>query len=261
MVRRVFFSFHFQRDHWRVNQVRMSWVTQDREAAGYEDASDWEEIKRQSEEEVKAWIDDQLHGTSVTAVLIGNETAGREYVEYEIEESVRRGNGIVGIRVHRLKDKSGNDDFSGTNPLDNFAVESENGEMQLSDIFETYDWKSDNGRENFGQWVEEAKQNADDLSNKERRTVRKPAEEDEGVSLGEIIAGGVGIGLIIAGLNRGSQNDGQDDNETNSGPETSKHVQDHIGSNDLAEDVQDAVSSGGLDPGLPGDDSDDDGLL
>jgi len=43
MVRRVFFSFHYERDIWRANIVRNSWVTKpDREAAGFVDATVWE---------------------------------------------------------------------------------------------------------------------------------------------------------------------------------------------------------------------------
>jgi len=80
LVRQVFFSFHYGRDIWRVNQVRNSWVVKkDREAAGFVDAAEWEEVKREGEDAIKEWIDDQMHGTSVTAVLIGNETAGRDW--------------------------------------------------------------------------------------------------------------------------------------------------------------------------------------
>lgn len=39
MARRVFFSFHYDRDIVRVSQVRNSWVTRDREAAGFWDAA------------------------------------------------------------------------------------------------------------------------------------------------------------------------------------------------------------------------------
>ncbi|KKL85384.1 hypothetical protein LCGC14_1955320 [marine sediment metagenome] len=35
MVRRVFFSFHYEGDIWRSNVVRNSWVTKDRETAGF----------------------------------------------------------------------------------------------------------------------------------------------------------------------------------------------------------------------------------
>ena len=43
MARRVFFSFHYKNDVWRANQVRNSWVTQGKEAAGFIDS---EELKR-----------------------------------------------------------------------------------------------------------------------------------------------------------------------------------------------------------------------
>ncbi len=39
MARRVFFSFHYERDVWRAGQVRNSWVTKDREEAGFWDAA------------------------------------------------------------------------------------------------------------------------------------------------------------------------------------------------------------------------------
>ena len=47
MARRVFFSFHYERDIWRVNQVRHTWITKDSiEEAGYIDAADFEEVER-----------------------------------------------------------------------------------------------------------------------------------------------------------------------------------------------------------------------
>jgi MTH538 TIR-like domain (DUF1863) len=47
MARRVFFSFHYERDIWRASIVRNSWVTKpDRQAAGFFDASIWEEAKK-----------------------------------------------------------------------------------------------------------------------------------------------------------------------------------------------------------------------
>ncbi|WP_132282769.1 TIR domain-containing protein [Natranaerovirga hydrolytica] len=36
---------------------------------------------------MKEWIDEQLKGTFVTVILIGNETADRKYVQYEIKKS------------------------------------------------------------------------------------------------------------------------------------------------------------------------------
>jgi len=50
--------------------VRNSWVTKpDREAAGFIDAADFEEIKKQGDEAIKRWINSQLDGISVTVVI------------------------------------------------------------------------------------------------------------------------------------------------------------------------------------------------
>src|SRR4051794_3536060 len=117
MSRRVFFSFHFRRDVWRVNQVRHSWVTKDREAAGYIDAAAFEEVKKGGEAAIHRWIDNNLQGTSVTLVCIGAETAEREYVRYEIQQSLNRENGLLGVRIHNLKDVAGHTDMAGDNPF------------------------------------------------------------------------------------------------------------------------------------------------
>lgn len=45
MARRAFFSFHYKNDVWRANQVRNSWVTQGKEAAGFIDSAEFEKIK------------------------------------------------------------------------------------------------------------------------------------------------------------------------------------------------------------------------
>jgi hypothetical protein len=61
-------------------------------------------------------INDQLEGTNVTVVLIGAETANRNYVSYEIEQSIARGNGIIGIWVHEIKNQDGHTDLPGQIP-------------------------------------------------------------------------------------------------------------------------------------------------
>ena len=108
MARRVFFSFHYQKDIWRVNIVRNSGVVEGYAAAGFQDASLWEEAKRKGDATIKALINRGLEGTSVTCVLIGQETSQRDYVAYEIEKSIERGNGLLGIYIYNLKDKDGN---------------------------------------------------------------------------------------------------------------------------------------------------------
>lgn len=142
MARRVFFSFHYERDIWRANVVRNSWVTQDRIASGFFDASLWEEAKKKGDAAIKKMIDDALTNTSVTAVLIGAETANRAYVKYEIEKSVARGNGLLGVRIDQIADKNGKTDTAGPNPLPSG--------------YKLYRWFADKGYDNFGKWVEDA---------------------------------------------------------------------------------------------------------
>jgi hypothetical protein len=66
MARHVFFSFHYQRDIFRVNQIRNLPEIIDEAAAGFRDSSLWEEARRKSDDAVKSLIDKGLAGTSVT---------------------------------------------------------------------------------------------------------------------------------------------------------------------------------------------------
>lgn len=116
MARRVFFSFHYDRDLWRANVVRNSGAIECVSAAGFYDASLWEETKRKGDSEVKKLIDSGLASTTVTVVLIGAETASRRYVSYEVEQSVARGNGVLGVRINNIKDQNGRIDLPGTVP-------------------------------------------------------------------------------------------------------------------------------------------------
>jgi hypothetical protein len=160
MARKVFFSFHFERDVWRAGQVRNSWVTKDRESAGFWDSADWEEVKKKGNDAVEKWIDDQLKGTSVTVVLIGAETSNRPYVGYEIKQSHNRGNGLIGIYIHNMKDVNSKTDTKGMNPLSNWNVERNGKKVLLSDIYPTYDWVNDDGRNKMGDWIETAAKKA-----------------------------------------------------------------------------------------------------
>lgn len=129
------------------------------EFTGFVDSAEWEQIERKSEAAIKRWINNQLNGTSVTVVLIGSETYGRKWIDYEIEESGNRGNGLVGVYIHNIKNRHGYADSKGKNPLSKWHFES-TGE-QVTDVYNTYDWKYDDGYNNFGHWVEEAARIAD----------------------------------------------------------------------------------------------------
>ena len=160
MARRAFFSFHFERDSWRAGQVRNSWVTQDRESAGFWDAAAWEEVKKKTDAEIEEWIGRQLEGTSVTVVLIGAETSTRPYVGYEIRQSHNKGNGMLGIYIHTIKNVNFRTDAKGANPLSNWHIERDGRKVLLSEIYPTYDWVNDDGYHKMGDWIEAAARKA-----------------------------------------------------------------------------------------------------
>lgn len=192
LARRVFFSYHFDRDAWRANQVRHSWVpAPNREAAGFFDAADQEEVKRATDEAIKKWIRNQLNRTSVTAVLIGEETASREYVQYEIEQSFKRGNALLGIRIHNVKNRQGNTGSEGHNPLKDYVIKTDSGNERLSDVYPTYDWVQNDGKQNIGNWVEEAKEADEEIQDEWRDQL----ERKEGLSLLQAAAWGAAAGI------------------------------------------------------------------
>lgn len=157
MARKSFFSFHYANDVWRANIVRNSWVTKpDRETAGFIDASEFEEIKKKGDVEIKKWIDNQLSGTSVTVVLIGSETSNREYVFYELEKSYARGNGMLGIYIHNIKDQKGNTSTKGSNTFGEIGRDKDGIPMFFSIDYPIYDWVDDDGYNNLGSWIEKA---------------------------------------------------------------------------------------------------------
>jgi hypothetical protein len=158
MSRKVFYSFHFKRDVWRAAQVRNSDVIADDDEYGVIDAVEWEKIERGGDAAIKRWINDQLDHTSVTVVLIGAETAERDYVDYEIRQSWNRGNALLGVRIHGMKNQEGETDSPGANPFDDIRLADGTA---LSSICEVYDWVADNGRDNIGTWVEDAWQARD----------------------------------------------------------------------------------------------------
>ncbi len=192
----VFFSFHYQRDIMRVQQIKNHYLTKlGYQAAGYFDGSLAELAKTQGETAVKRAINKGLPGSSVTCVLIGAETYTRYWVDYEIFRSIELGKGVIGIRIHQLKDPKTGTDVLGPNPFD-FLGYSGNDTTKtmvpyakykdgwkpytnadpitpsaapylvpgtrpiLSSLFAVYDWVADDGYKNFPNWIAKAAKQA-----------------------------------------------------------------------------------------------------
>jgi hypothetical protein len=194
MARRTFFSFHYKPDVHRAWNVRNSWVTKvaqgQRDDAGFFDSSVFEAKEREDVDTLKQFLRKGLENTTVTCVLVGQNTSLRRWVRYEIFRSFIRGNGLLAVRIHTIAalneppTPSGGNPFDslafwvdgdrirfkeymktgweaardvGSMPLDDVAYELEDRTNHtLANLFPIYDWKADNGRDNLGEWIESA---------------------------------------------------------------------------------------------------------
>jgi hypothetical protein len=141
MARRVFFSFDYSHV-WKVNQIRSMTNIIGTAAAGFQDASLWEEAKKKSDKAIKDMIDKALKNTSVTVVCVTRGTKDRKFIDYEIDQSIERGNGLVAVQIHHLKDQNGNTGSPGAIPS---QIEA-NG-------FKAYKYTN---KEALARWIEEA---------------------------------------------------------------------------------------------------------
>ncbi len=132
MARRVFFSFHYDNDVWRANQVRQSNVVAGSDQAGFFDHSEYDEAKRNAAEGIRRMILRHLNNTTVTVVLIGSSTASRPWVKYEVEQSIARKNGLLGIYIHHLDDPNRPNSGRGPKPWVPLGME-----------FPAYEWYKD----------------------------------------------------------------------------------------------------------------------
>jgi hypothetical protein len=139
--RRVYFSFHYENDIWRASNVRNASKVDAVSPFGWSDASLWEESKHKGTTEIQRMIDAGLKGTTVTAVLIGSETSNRPWVTYAIEKSIARDNGLLGVHIDKIKDRSKRRGKRGAVPK---ALREGN--------YKIHDWS----RSSLGRWVEHA---------------------------------------------------------------------------------------------------------
>lgn len=134
MARNVFFSFHYEPDNWRASQVRNMGLVEGNALAK---DNDWETIKRGGDAAIQRWINSQVEGRSCGIVLIGSGTAGRKWINYEIEKCWNDGKGLLGIYIHRLKNRDGQQCAKGINPFDSFTLKK--GAVRLSSVVAAYD--------------------------------------------------------------------------------------------------------------------------
>jgi hypothetical protein len=156
MARRVFTSFHYVPDNWRANQIRNMGKI---EGNSIVSSNKWEEVTKGGGKAIEKWIDDNMSGKSCVIVFVGEKTAGRKWIKYEIKKAWDEGRGIFGIYVHNLKDSEGNQANKGRNPFEDFTIE----KKAMSSIVKCYNPPYttstnvyDYIKEHIEDWIEEA---------------------------------------------------------------------------------------------------------
>ncbi|AVQ12522.1 TIR-like domain protein [Leptospira santarosai] len=118
-------------------------------------------MSKAGEKEIQKWIDDQLYGRSCTIILIGANTSGRKWINYEIKKTWDSNKGILGIYIHNLKDSSGEKSNQGANPFTGFTINE--GKTDLSSVVKAYNPPHSDSKEvysyisdNISDWIDEA---------------------------------------------------------------------------------------------------------
>lgn len=156
MARKCFFSFHYLPDNWRVGTIRGIGAIE-----GNQPALDnaWEKVTKGGDSEIQKWIDSQMKGRTCAIVLIGENTAKRKWIDYEIKKAWDDGMGVLGIHIHGIKDKNGFTSNKGHNPFLHLSL----GKNSSSLGPQVYDpngidskAKYNNIAENIDSWIEKA---------------------------------------------------------------------------------------------------------
>ncbi|MFM4971596.1 TIR domain-containing protein [Aeromonas veronii] len=153
----VFYSFHFDNDVMRVQQIRNIGSLDGNPPTS---PNEWETLKRTGQKAVENWIDQNMKYKRCIIVLIGSETASRPWVQYEIIKAWNDGKALLGIHIHNLKCPRSGTSRKGTNPFD--IIKFDNG-IAMSSVVPCYDPNSSNAYQdiasNISRWIESAIQN------------------------------------------------------------------------------------------------------
>lgn len=97
-TRNVFTSFHVE-DESQVNLLREQ-AKNEKFDIEFRDYS----VKEPFDEKWKTNCRERIAQTSATICMIGEKTAEREAVIWELEESFRQGKKVIGVKIHRDRD-------------------------------------------------------------------------------------------------------------------------------------------------------------
>ena len=150
--RKVFYSFHFDLDVFRVQQVRNMGIIEGNEPVT---PNGWEQLQK-TDGAVARWIDNTMAGKSCVVVLIGAQTSRRPWVRYEIEKAWNDGKALLGVHIHNLKCPRSGIGTKGKNPFEEVTLRGANSYTMPK----TYDPRADDAygviKSDLSRWVEAA---------------------------------------------------------------------------------------------------------
>lgn len=154
MAEKCFLSFYYDLDNWRVQQVKNMGAIEEQPLLS---ANKWEEIEAEGETAIQTWIDNNMKGKKCLIVLVGEKTAGRRWVKYEIKKAWSKGMGVLAVHVHGLKDKDGNQGTKGSNPFTGLTVDGETVSGKIYDPpYSSSTNVYDHIKSNIADWVKTA---------------------------------------------------------------------------------------------------------
>lgn len=151
---KVFFSFHFDNDVFRTQQIRNIGAIH---GNTHVTAQEWEQAKK-TKGGVEKWIDDHMSDKDCVVVLVGTDTHVRPWVQHEIQKAWQDGKGLFGIYIHDIKCMKKGLCERGANPFDQFTID-DDGTL-LSSVIPCYEPANDGAykdiSDNITAWVKEA---------------------------------------------------------------------------------------------------------
>jgi hypothetical protein len=152
--RQVFYSFHFDKDVMRVQQVRNMGSL---EANTPVSPQDWETVKRGGDRAIEKWIDENMKNRSCVIVLIGQDTSKRPWVKYEIEKAWKEKRAVLGIHIHNVKCPNKGIADKGKNPFENYTFKNSRGNIVSIPCKDPKAGDAYNDiKNNIEKWIEEA---------------------------------------------------------------------------------------------------------
>jgi Thoeris protein ThsB, TIR-like domain len=116
--------------------------------------NEWEQLKKTAGG-VQKWINENMRYRSCVIVLVGAQTSGRPWVQYEIKKAWNEGKGLFGIYIHNLNDPNTGTSNRGLDPFSQFALKKTDGSSVRIPVYDPISNNAYNEiKNNINHWSE-----------------------------------------------------------------------------------------------------------